>query len=488
MFSLSQDVLHGLDTAGSPGPPRRPLVRFGNGGRSSISQIGLTDAALNNALMQFAARLTTCSPVQHDTGGGQVHIYGDSTHNEAGSEGHEYATMLVENHQNGPTTNNYHYAVHYRGGVLIDARPNQPLRPGVFWVRIPAEFFVNVTFDAVSTYATTSTVCGTITGCSTLVVDFSGAVSLKIPASAAPTISANGHIGIDTTITDLSHGALDFWAGEHLRALSMPVAEFTGLTNGEVPIYNSTADEFQMGVPTAVIADGDYGDITVSGSGTIFTIDADTVDTNELVNNGVTDAILRDSAALSVIGRSANSSGDPADIAAGSDGHILRRSGTSLGFGQIVAAGITDATITYAKIQSVTAARLLGRQSGSAGDVQEITPGTNLGLSGTTLSFTPSVSAGVPFVISSGAFNKGSAIISSVAVDTESAGATDDLDSISGGTEGDIITIRPYDDGRTVVVKHATSNIYLRGGADITLDNDWKSVTLVYTGSRWIGV
>lgn len=71
-------------------------------------------------------------------------------------------------------------------------------------------------------------------------------------------------------------------------------------------------------------------------------------------NNSVTDARLRDSAALSVIGRSANSTGDPADIAAATDGHVLRRAGTALGFGQIVAAGITDGTITGAKIATNT--------------------------------------------------------------------------------------------------------------------------------------
>jgi hypothetical protein len=74
--------------------------------------------------------------------------------------------------------------------------------------------------------------------------------------------------------------------------------------------------------------------------------------------NTVTDADLRDSAALSVIGRSANSSGDPADIAAGTDGHVLRRSGTTLGFGTVATAGIADAAITAAKLN--------GAQTGSA--------------------------------------------------------------------------------------------------------------------------
>lgn len=91
------------------------------------------------------------------------------------------------------------------------------------------------------------------------------------------------------------------------------------------------------------LSDGDKGDITVSSSGATWTIDA----------NVVSDTKLRDSAALSVIGRSANSTGDPADIAAGTDGHVLRRSGTSLGFGQIATAGIADAAVTNAKIDSV---------------------------------------------------------------------------------------------------------------------------------------
>jgi hypothetical protein len=51
--------------------------------------------------------------------------------------------------------------------------------------------------------------------------------------------------------------------------------------------------------------------------------------------NAVSDTKLRDSVALSVIGRSANSTGDPADIAAASDHQVLRRSGTAIGFGAV---------------------------------------------------------------------------------------------------------------------------------------------------------
>jgi hypothetical protein len=54
-----------------------------------------------------------------------------------------------------------------------------------------------------------------------------------------------------------------------------------------------------------------------------------------LVDNAVTDAKLRDSAGLSVIGRGANSTGDPADIVAGTNKQVLRRDGSSLGFGAV---------------------------------------------------------------------------------------------------------------------------------------------------------
>lgn len=73
--------------------------------------------------------------------------------------------------------------------------------------------------------------------------------------------------------------------------------------------------------------------IAVSGLGALAALN--TVGTAQIDNNSVSDAKLRDSAALSVIGRASNTSGDPADIAAASDHQVLRRSGTSIGFGAV---------------------------------------------------------------------------------------------------------------------------------------------------------
>ena len=98
------------------------------------------------------------------------------------------------------------------------------------------------------------------------------------------------------------------------------------------------------------------GDVTGSGTGSFAATVADGV---------ISNAKLRDSAALSVIGRSANSTGDAADIAAGTDGHVLRRSGTTLGFGTIATAGIANNAVTLAKLATQTNNTILGNVSGS---------------------------------------------------------------------------------------------------------------------------
>jgi hypothetical protein len=56
-------------------------------------------------------------------------------------------------------------------------------------------------------------------------------------------------------------------------------------------------------------------------------------------DDAITNAKLRESAAVSVIGRSANSTGNPADIAASADQQILGRRGAVVGFTAIEAFG-----------------------------------------------------------------------------------------------------------------------------------------------------
>jgi len=102
-------------------------------------------------------------------------------------------------------------------------------------------------------------------------------------------------------------------------------------------VWDADAGEWALdteasGIVGFEIAEGDYGDISVSDEGATWTIN----------NNAVSDAKLRDSAALSVIGRASNSTGDPADIVASVDKAVLHRNGTSLAFAPIDHTYISD--------------------------------------------------------------------------------------------------------------------------------------------------
>lgn len=57
--------------------------------------------------------------------------------------------------------------------------------------------------------------------------------------------------------------------------------------------------------------------------------------TIRVATNGIVDSLFRQSAGLSVVGRSTNSTGNIADITAATDKQVLRRDGTSIGFGAI---------------------------------------------------------------------------------------------------------------------------------------------------------
>jgi hypothetical protein len=108
------------------------------------------------------------------------------------------------------------------------------------------------------------------------------------------------------------------------------------------------------GAPADIAAANDNEVLRRSGTSVGFGLlaTANVADASS-TTTGVTNSKLRHSAALSVIGRSSNTDGAPADIAAGTDGHVLRRSGTSIGFGTLAAGAIADASLTAAKLNGV---------------------------------------------------------------------------------------------------------------------------------------
>lgn len=113
-------------------------------------------------------------------------------------------------------------------------------------------------------------------------------------------------------------------------------------SNGPTGATGATGPSGQDG---AGLTDGDKGAIVVSASGTVWALDA----------NVCTDAAIRQSGATSVIGRSANSTGNVADITCGADNDVLRRQSSTLSCGGLDTASITSGTIATARLGSGTA-------------------------------------------------------------------------------------------------------------------------------------
>lgn len=185
------------------------------------------------------------------------------------------------------------------------------------------------TLDDIKTYITSG-------GGSVTSVDVSGGTT-GLTTTGGP-ITSSGTITITGTL-DVDNGG----TGQ------------TSYTNGQLLIGNTTGNTLAK----ATLTEGEGIDVT-NGAGSITLAGEDASDTNKgiasfnstnftvtagnvvVATNGISDANLRQGAALSVIGRSANSTGNVADIAAAADGDVLRRSGTTLGFGDVsLTTGVT---------------------------------------------------------------------------------------------------------------------------------------------------
>lgn len=106
-------------------------------------------------------------------------------------------------------------------------------------------------------------------------------------------------------------------------------------TSGTITVTNGDG---VSGAPTITI------DATYVGQTSITTLG--TITTGTWNGTAIAYANIANATGLSVLGRSANSSGVLADIVAGSDGDVLRRSGTSIGFGSITLAASNFANPT----------------------------------------------------------------------------------------------------------------------------------------------
>lgn len=137
---------------------------------------------------------------------------------------------------------------------------------------------------------------------------------------------------------------------------------------------------------TGLTKTGESYAITAGGVGTTQLADSavtsakiadGTIATGDMADDAVTNAKLRNSAGVSVIGRSAGTTGDPADITAAADDRLLGRSGGVLAFIQLTIGMIADGLITRAKLANATALSVIGRSANSSGVPADIAATTN---------------------------------------------------------------------------------------------------------------
>ena len=170
----------------------------------------------------------------------------------------------------------------------------------------------------------TITLTGDVTGSGTgsfAATIASGAVTFaKMQA-----VSANILLGNDATGTAIEEITCTA-AGRALIDDADATAQRTTLGLGTLATQSGTFSGTSSGTNTGDQTITLTGDVTGSGTGSFAAT---------IAANAVSNAKFRQSAGLSVVGRSANTTGDVADITAATDKQVLRRSGTSIGFGSV---------------------------------------------------------------------------------------------------------------------------------------------------------
>jgi hypothetical protein len=126
---------------------------------------------------------------------------------------------------------------------------------------------------------------------------------------------------------------------------------------------DSVNDELEITVQRAALT----GDVTASVNSNATTI----------ANNAVSDAKFRQSAGLSVVGRSASTLGNVADITASADNQVLRRSGTSIGFGLINGNNLDNGSIDNTKAADMAGNTIKANPTASTAAPQDLAISTS---------------------------------------------------------------------------------------------------------------
>jgi hypothetical protein len=261
-----------------------------------------------------------------------------------------------------------------------------------------------------------------------------------------------------------------------------------GGTNGQVLSTNGSGTLSFITASGGGVSDGDKGDITVSGSGATWTVDNDAISYAKIQNV---------SAASKLLGRGDSGSGDTQEITLGTG---LTMTGTTLAAsggvsdgdkGDITVSGsgatwtIDNDAVTYAKMQNVSAvSKLLGRGSAAgAGDTEEITLGSGLAMTGTTLSASGGGGTGalvqVDTITSTGTWTKPAwakyfkvfLVGGGAGGGSGRRGATSSVRYGGGSGAGAGIVIAEFSDAQVTGDQTVTIGAGGTGGASITVNN-----------------
>lgn len=204
-----------------------------------------------------------------------------------------------------------------------------------------------------------------------------GGAYADIASSADGQVLRRGAAGV------IAFGAVDLADADGVTGL-LPFANITdGAANS---VFGRAAGTTGVMASIAASADGQVLRM-VAGSlafGTVDLADADAV------TGLLPFANMASLTALSVLGRATNTLGVMAAITAANDGEVLQRSGTTLVFATIGTTGLTDNSVTMAKLADLAGNSVIGRSANTSGDPAAITAGVAgqvLRLSGTTLAF-----------------------------------------------------------------------------------------------------
>ena len=105
-------------------------------------------------------------------------------------------------------------------------------------------------------------------------------------SGSSPTVQVNGTV---STATGAAGGDLSGnYPNPTVDGLQGRALASTAPTNGQALVWNNALSQWEPGSPTATVADGDKGDITVSASGATWTIDAQAVTETKIDIGAVT--------------------------------------------------------------------------------------------------------------------------------------------------------------------------------------------------------